>query len=257
MSDKITTTEAEKTTVTFGVGNAEARNVYRDAVREADHVYSDRVDEIRKPLNDAVDAVLGLLGYGSTADALCSLLRAQALPNVNRQVSEAQQARDLAIEEAKERRKADTTADAFFTFVDRDIRDNYDDDYANTLIEHMPFTFDSLKALAWDQDWCSDYESVMRRATREGALPEETVEVRWDVRVYDVPARYDAQPGERWQKVGTFPAYARITYRDGSPRAFYDIERWAIGDVRYEKVTDAPIEDTTPDTGEDNDNPPF
>lgn len=201
----------------------------------------------RNQVADKYSAVTGgmrdLLGFSHTADALVELFDALTADQRHEEYTKIDRIRNEAYTEARKKRDQVLNKDALATFVATTLTEYYGSDYAEALFDAMPLTFTSLKELANSQGWCADFEQMARRATEEGALPADTVEVRRPVDWTEVPFSHGAQEGETWERIVTLPAYVRTVDPYGGVRSFYSLRRY-IAENRYEKVADAPAGQT-------------
>jgi hypothetical protein len=157
---------------------------------------------------------------------------------------------DRLINAAKQQRMETLSRDPFAKFVEEDIRPNHGASYAEILHRAMPLTFDGLQELAHQQGWCAEYEAVMARAVREGALPDDRVEVVRAIHWRDVPKEYAAKAGEEWRVVMQIPAYARSVDSNGTAlSALALLDHARAEDTRYERVSPEPVpaDDSSPE----------
>lgn len=239
MSENTATTEKQ-----FGTDARPVMDAYNKAVEQAEAVYHTTVEAVDTKRNTAVNALYNLLGRGNQVIALVELVDAMYGETRGKQLDAAWEVKALVLKAAKAQRDEDLGDDPFTKFVVDHIAENYSKSYADALYEAMPVTFDSLKQLANDQNWCSDFEYIAERAVREGALPDDTVEIRRAVCWTQVPSGRDAKEGETWVRIATVPAYVRTVDRYGDEMPFGELHRY-IKMNRYEKTADAPAEDTS------------
>lgn len=238
-----TTTEVPASAKKFGTDVRPALAAYNKAVAEAERVCFAATSTLDAKLHRVQLAVRELVDDYNTSIAINDLLDSLTAPKRSQAHAEAQAVRDHARETAKEIRDAALGDDPFTKFVATRIKDDFGIEYSEILFAAMPLTFDSMKQLANDHRWCSDYENAMREAVRRGALPADTVEIRRPVPHYDVPGQYGAKEDEKWERVGQVYAYARTADHYGTLRNFYVLRDHLVGESTYVKVADAPSED--------------
>lgn len=223
-------------------GTADARRqvaAYQEAVNEAgvDRRAAYRASE--DPLDAARKAVRELLpNRGNTRNAAAGvgeLLAALSLQSRTAQREAAEQAYTEAIEVARETRDAVLGADPFTRFVSTYIANNFGDSYADTLYDAMPVSYAGLKHLANGEDWCGDFEKVMLRAVREGALPDDKVQVTRSVEYRQVTGEHNAQHGEAWTVTFEVNPFVRIVDSQGCDRSFYALS-WYASNVSFQRV---------------------
>lgn len=233
MTENTTAIPTDETT--FGTDVRPAMEAYNQAVEAARKNRDTAWVQVEKPLHAACTAVSELLPYPQ-ANSISDLIRTLSEKKRNDDTEAIHKAYRLAVDRAKEARDAAMEdADEFTRFVVGHVGDNYGASYVETLLERVPFTFASLKALAETEGWCDDFEDLAREAVRRGALPDDMVEIRREVATYDVPYEYGAQEGEKWVRIADVPAYVRTEEEEGRPYSFYRLRRYLKND-RYEKV---------------------
>lgn len=233
----------EKTETTFGINLTEANQEYVRATTEAEEVYRTVYDAVYAKQNAAVQAVRGLLeGDGipeGVADPVIALIKSLVSPQRKARLKAADEARTRLLDAADQKRKEAADANPFTRRVNTLIRRQYGESYVTPLLENAPFTFASLRKLANEQRWCTDYETVMSDFVRAGALPEETRTVTRRVDWSIVPRSHSPQEGETWVARMTLPSYVRDTTLDGEEYDFSELRNY-VTLITYEKTDDTP-----------------
>lgn len=246
--------ENEKTNETaeklFGTDIRPITEAYETAVREADRVCDAAILLLNKRLDSAMKAVDELFQidkqpYHSPvrrqANSVKDLLQALTEREHEDKKSAVSAVRNSAVQAAKDARDqglVDMEMDDFTKFITSHIANRYGNSYAQKFLNALPLSFEGLKQLANDEGWCSDFEDAMQDAVAQGALPDDTVEIRRDYTWHDVPEEYGAKNGEHWVKIVTIPAFVRDTDTRGRLRPIASLDYRITGEARFEKVSE-------------------
>lgn len=239
-----TNTTDEQTEPTFGIDATEIEAEFNRAVEEADEVYHTIGEASQNTLRTARDAVSTLLidaGHAAAADHINGLLRALSYDHINKRTAAAAQARERLIEAAKAKRDEALSHDPFAKRVVTVIKRQYGDEYSRDLLTNAPFTFESLRQLAVNRGWCTDYERAMQEFVRAGALPDESRVVTRNLHYSEVPREKDAKPDETWVANMTLPSYVRDTHHHGA-YDYTDLHPYATS-IEYERTAETPQAD--------------
>lgn len=255
MSDTTTTTDeaTETEPTTFGIDVAEAERTYREELDEAEKTYQALVGDVNEKLNAAHSAVYTLLGDDqyTAASHINGLLSTLSQKDRNDRLDAARTARTALVEAATKKRDEVLEKDPFTKRVATVVKRQYGEQYADTLLQNAPYTFESLRGLANSQGWCSDYEDVMGGFVRADVLPDETRVVTRKVAAHVVPSSENPKTGQEWEARLTLPAYVRDADRYGNPYSYYDLSDYATS-TEYVLVKDVePAEET--ESAEDTD----
>jgi hypothetical protein len=199
----------------YGEAVAVAQKAYDEIVKAANDQYYKVVDLAAKPLTEIRSSLDTLFGrYSSTTEAVMTLMNELSNESQNNKLQAAREERDAAIAQAAEVRDAVIEQDPFLHHLHTVTRRAGYDNHVDIVMEHLPLTMDQLKALADDEDWCTDFERLASKATERGALDAGTVTVTRYVSWYDVPDAHNPQHGDRWEGTFTLPAYMRLDRYD-------------------------------------------
>ena len=234
-----TTTEVPTEEKTFGFDARDVLKEYEQALATARKTRDEMRERAWAPLRKAEAAVRELIADSDIRANIGGLLANLSEAKRNAKVSASRDAYTAITEAATRKRDEALAADPFTQFVAGYITDNYGTSYADKLLSNAPFTFASLIELAHREDWCSDYEEVMKMAVRLGALPDDRVEVRRPVHWEDVPPEHGSKEGEVWERVFTVPAYVRTVSPRGTPKSDYTLRHYR-SEAHYERVSPAP-----------------
>lgn len=196
-----------------GVGVREALAAFKEVDTRASEEFNERIDKINKPLNDAHNAIDDLLGYHTDA-AFALRTMANELSRDRRKwlEKEASEAYEREIKGARERRDAVLKEDPFIDHLYTVVRRRRDY-HVDAIMAALPMTMAQIVDFAEGQDWCEDFESIMRNVTRGGHVDTGTTEIVRPVTYSSVPVNEDgsvrALHGEKWEAVIPKPNYLR------------------------------------------------
>jgi hypothetical protein len=222
----------------FGSDTASIVTTYDKESAEAQRAFDLVIDTHEANRRAAESAIYKAAGSTPMARHLASML--STLAAESDLIVRAREARRTAEAEAVQKRDLALSEldDPFTTYVHGAFAEDQGIYRANTLLENAPFTFTSLRKLADDEGWCDDFEYLALKALKEGALPDDTIEVRTRVPYHAVPSSYGAEAGEEWAEVFQVHAFVRTHDQSGNQHSRYALERYRVGCSTYVKVSD-------------------